>query len=197
MGFDEASSIDSLPLPKLHSRDNKFLSEFVQVEFVVDNKLLADVCEGNASGEARLYVDMLARIESLMLDGCIPPMFVLPLVSWRPRAFNTLADKVANLTMDLQRDLKYFSPMFHSLRPDKGMLLQWHSDGGARENGLSAAACTLTLLVKPGDGDVQRTLLFAASKFLGTEHVDAPSAERQTLQLALLHMCEVWPSYRS
>ena len=193
MGFSEHSPINSLPLPKLHSRDNNFLSDVVQVEFVVDNRLLADVCEGKASGEARFYADMLARIERLMLQGCIPPMFVLPLVSWRPRAYNTLADKVANLTMDLQKDLKFVSPLLRALRPEKGVLLQWHSDGGARENGLSAAACTLTLLRKPVAGDVQRTLLFSASRFLGTEHVDASSAERQALQLALLHMCALWP----
>ena len=96
--------LDSLEMPVIHLQDCKILSDTVQVEFVVDNQLIADVCNGLAEPKQTNFTtgcdEIVRQIENVLLAGWIPRMCVLPLVTWRKRSYTSLADALANAAMD-------------------------------------------------------------------------------------------------
>ena len=116
-------------------------------------------------------------------------MGVSPLVAWRPRKWNTLADALANLAMDEDRSFRFVSDeLMTCMKRRDGFLLQWHVDGGLRESGHAARACSLTLLFRQ-DGALHRRLLFAAAEPLFLTR-SAAVTERKAMHMAFEFMHE-------
>ena len=90
--------------------------------------------------------------------------------------------------MDSRKDWFWKSDSYNEwiLRP--GALLQCHSDGGMREKGVAAAACTLTATELGGNGILCRTLMRAAAVFIHDEAITPPGAERIALTMAFREM---------
>jgi len=112
---------------------------------------------------------------------------IAPMISWRPRKWNTLADALANLAMDEGRSFRFVDEelMTHT-KARGGYLLQWHVDGGLRESGVAARACTVTLTCKVGD-TLQRRVLFAAAEPLFAT-TSAALSERMAMKMAIEFM---------
>ena len=187
ISFETDSPISYLPLPLYHKQDAKIISGVRQLEFVVDNENLAKVLGGEVltGDEDTYYSALYDMIEEFVEEGWRPRMFSLPLVTWRRRSWNTLADALANLAMDAQTDLEYSVRQLDSIVVKSGQLLQCHSDGGMRTNEIAAAACTITLLVPMSVGGIpERTLLYASAKFINSQ-VTAAAAEAIALSMAM------------
>ena len=168
----------------VHHLDDKMLPNCLQLEFVVDNKLLAETCDGTSFPVLPTFIDIYHALELIMCNSWVPRMSVLPLVTWRKRDFNTLADGLAKLAMDEKCDLQFMPRYLPELIVNKGSVLQWHSDGGARGTDRAAAACTLTLLCKEANGQFSRRLLYAQALYLG-DSTNSMQAETSALRLAL------------
>ena len=183
------STIDILVLPEMHPDDTGIMQQAYQIEFVVDNKILADECGGHSVADADHRVGPIAIItQRLLTRGWWPRQYFCPLVVWRRRAWNTLADALCNLSMDFQSDRRFEAEVFPSWQLEKGTLIQCHSDGGMRRPGIAAAACTLTVLRKDDSGLLLRTLLCAESVFISDDNITAPAAERAALTMAMREM---------
>ena len=65
--------IASIRLPELHFQDDCILPDRIQLELIVDNKLLADVCDGRAqvepAGRQHKILSELERVENLKYDS--------------------------------------------------------------------------------------------------------------------------------
>ena len=160
-----------------------------QIEFVVDNKILADEAGGRAvaSKEHRHGpIDMITQ--RLLSRGWWPRQYSCPLVVWRRRSWNKLADKLCNLAIDTQQDHRFEAVGFRTGHLEQGSLFQCHSDGGVRGPGNAAAGFTLALLKVNAVGDLSRTLICAASVFITDVNMTAPWAERIALTMAMREM---------
>ena len=128
----------------------------------MDNQFIADLVNGRARAEAEVHRETIASImsgvERLMEAGCLPRMRMLPLVTWRDRSYNTLADRPANQAMDDNTNIRAsFGSRFD---PTLGDLIQFHSDGGYRSStGQASAGVSITSLRNSESGLV-RTLLY-------------------------------------
>ena len=158
----------------------------IQFEFVVDNQFLADMYEGHASLRSFRHTRALQRLiedlARLVIASWMPRMCVLPLVAWRRRRYNTLTDGLANIVMDCGHDVKFFDADLFSHELPSGAILQWHSDGGARNLERAACACSLTL-IRRINGEYTRTLVFAQA-FCLAANTDSLQAEIAALQSA-------------
>ena len=63
-------------------------------------------------------------LERLMINGWLPRMEIVPLVTWRKRSCNTLVDALANLSMDYKRDFVFISEELSTQRELNGSVLQ-------------------------------------------------------------------------
>ena len=109
-------------------------------------------------------------------------MGVLPLIAWRRRVFNDLADALANAAMDRGGDFCRCEQSAVDVQP--GDVLQWHSDGGYREKeGKAGAGVSLTLL-RGGNGSIARRLLYARAVNLDP-HENSLKAELIALETAM------------
>ena len=118
------------------------------------------------------------HIQKLLVRGWWPRQYYEPLECWRPRKWNSLADMLCNVAMDSRRDFYWKSHEHQEWKLRPGVVLQYHSDGGFREPGCAAAACTLTVLEVDRHGELCRTLLRAAATFINDPLMTPPAAER-------------------
>jgi len=182
-------SIENLTLPEQHPNDAAILCDAYQMEFVVDNKILADEAAGVAIVTVEHRRGPIATLTQTMLSrGWWPREYHESLVVWRRRSWNTLADKLCNLAMDNGKNLKFISGAYSKYQIRLGMLLQCHSDGGMRANGIAAAAYTLTVLRLEDDGTLIRELLMAEAVFIDDVDGSSFTAERISLTMAMRAM---------
>lgn len=92
------------------AHDDFWPREGFQLEFVMECQILANILNGAAAVDDGPHVEIIRaifdRIDNLLLNGWTPRYRVLPLVRWRAREFNGLADALANASMKFKRDLK-------------------------------------------------------------------------------------------
>ena len=91
--------------------------------------------------------------------------------------------------MDMQHDVTFRAMGLDRVSTRNGQLLQWHSDGGARQDGSAASAFTLTLLYNDEARSLKRKPLFAKNRLLRTGTSSA-TAEQEALILAM-KCCEL------
>ena len=126
--------------------------------------------------------------QRILAHGWWPRMYSLPLVSWRNRSWNTLADNLCNLAMNTESDCKFQATEFAQWQFVPGQLIQCHSDGGVRSDSKAAAACTLMVLCL-SNGNLERRLLRAEAVFI-KDGSTSDIAERCALTLAMRTMQE-------
>ena len=126
-------------------------------------------------------------IISILERGWHTRIDALPMISWRPRKRNILADALANMSMDHGRSFRYsVDDLLEQTQLSPGCMLQWHTDGGMREGGLAAKACALTSTRALPNGTVSRKLLFAAVEPMHS--YSAPQTERDAIIMAFEFM---------
>jgi hypothetical protein len=174
----------ALLLPDVHNNDSKIAPTYVQLEFIVDNKAIADIINGTAFDASSELEESFKSIETILLSEWVPRMLIFPLIQWRPRSWNTLADLLVNIAMDTQQDSTWTSSSLSNLSMSPGILLQWHADGGARGRQHTAIACALTVLALQSDGSLYREFIYYNSLYLGPG-LTAADTERRAINLAL------------
>jgi hypothetical protein len=171
-------------LPAVHNNDSKIAPTYVQLEFIVDNKSIADIINGVAYDASSELEDTFNSIETILLLEWVPRMLIFPLIQWRPRSWNTLADLLVNIAMDTKQDSTWTSSSLDDLSMNPGILLQWHADGGARGRQHTAVACSLTVMALQSDGSLYREFVFYNSLYLGPG-LTAADTERRAINLAI------------
>jgi hypothetical protein len=116
---------------------------------------------------------------------------ILPLVTWRERKWNGLADAWANMAMDGQRDYEWQHPLAAELVQGDDALFQWHSDGGTRDGLSGAVAYTLLRISIDATGTPHRILIFARALFYSSK-CTAFQTETSALELAMQAALKVW-----
>ena len=182
IAFSRDSDIRSLPLPEMHHQDGRILPGMRQLEFVVDNDNLAKVLNGEATTkDLSTFTVLFDIIDDFMKSGWQPRMHTLPLVTWRRRTWNTLADALANLAMNDSRDVMFTVSDVDYLIVANGELLQCHSDGGVRSDTCAAIGFTVTHVVPSSDrSKPARRLIVAGAHFISTKAM-AAAAEASAL----------------
>ena len=150
---------------------------------VINTNEITDIVKCQVNAHIFVSRNNKCTTKRLVLLGYIPRLCMLPLVIWRRREYNTLADALAKRSMDTQSNLEFSCEDMGSFELVEGTVLQFHSDGGSRERTHAAAACTLTRLSGSSDGTTSRKLLTAHATYLGPD-VDSVTAEVKALQLA-------------
>ena len=128
--------IACIPMPLVLKRDSlwkKGLSR-PQLEFVVDNQVLAEVANGKSSVSNEWYRLALDRIRT-RLRHLFDAFFeykggFLEPVDWRPRECNKVADHVANCVLHHETSFQSLSADCISKRVSKAVGVQVYTDGG-------------------------------------------------------------------
>ena len=136
-------------------------------------------------------LSLLRLLEDVVELEWDPRMTVLPLVTWRPRRFNIIADHMANQSMDMEQDIFIRDQYIH--RVQNGQLLQFHSDGGCRSDmGKAAAAFTMSIVSVAGK-TAQLRLAVAASTYMGPSDstIDEINALCKAMQYFIEHQSDI------
>ena len=133
---------------------------------VVDCQLLANVVTGRAQlqGDATrpLFVRMGRAVAGLYKRGVRPSSDHEPLIQWRPREFNSVADHLANMALDSA------GPYISRAEADVGDRpnIQLHTDGGVRA-GQGAIGWVVFAVEAQDDGQPNFRRLACGSHHLG------------------------------
>ena len=138
---------DIISLPPLHELDAVWATGCKQVEFVVDNQLLADIMAGQAQCNNERCDNLVKLAMNDVFDifdtGFTSRGGYRSLVTWRPREYNSLADALCNQCMDSKSDIEYLDIDGLVAAMLGECSLQFHSDGGCRPGGEGAFAYSI------------------------------------------------------
>ena len=179
---------DILSMPPLHALDLMWLSTGSQVEFVVDSHWLADIMSGSAVNKIEAYHETARDV--LKDIYCIARYIfrgraVQPIVVWRSREYNCLADALCNYAMDHKSD--YDSIDIHSIVSalQAGNALQFHSDGGMRSGSCGAYAFSVTRWQQCGPKDEWMRSVITRAAFFVDSDVTFNGMELRALAVAV------------
>ena len=158
-------SLDALHtyLPELHRCDRLWHRGIKQLEMITDSQFLAEVLNARAQYKADNDFDavysVLDEYELAFKAGWFPRQLVEPMISWRPRKWNTLADHIANVAATHQEAVSLFREDLKDQLRIPGVLIQLHSDGSLhKESGKGAYSFTMISLHKHQER-INRTIL--------------------------------------
>ena len=165
--------LSAFPLPAQHPGDKVFAPRPLQVEFVTDSKILHQISNAIAVPGLGKSIDLFETIvdtmQTLLELGVSPRVAVLPLVVWRRRKWNILADRAAGEAM---KGGSSFKRMAHDLddffkQVDKNTLLQIHTDGAnSKPGGIGATGVSWTLWKFAPDVEATREIVKIGGAFL-------------------------------
>ena len=129
---------------------------------------------------SKMFTKIIDRIDMVLGDDWLPPQAWDDPIIWRPRGRNTVADHLANYTMDSQKSwAECFEWPFPGRRLDECNVMI-HSDGGTRRHASSASAWILQVGTLSGTNWEVKTLAMG-----GTYHEKPMSSfTAETLALA-------------
>ena len=103
--------MDTFVIPLLRPKDDTWMVDRPQIELIVDNQVVCKLLAGQAvldNPKCQPQPREALKATEVLLDvGWTPRYLMLPLIKWRARKFNTLADKLATSAMKLCTDLTF------------------------------------------------------------------------------------------
>jgi hypothetical protein len=164
-----STPIHTFDLPLLGSRDDLWIVGRAQFELIVDNQVVCNLLTGaaaldNPKCESQLK-DALNSIESMLFSGWTPRYITKPLVKWRPRKYNTLADALATSAMKLRTDLNFIDNKLFSLIDWPNCQIQLFSDGGSNRDDQIASIGFACILWQYKDQQWSRRPVIAGARF--------------------------------
>lgn len=133
-----STPMDTFVLSFLGPKDDTWMVDRPQIELIVDSQVVCKLLTGQAALDnpkcQPQLREALKSIEVLLDVGWTPRYLMLPLIKWRPRKFNTLADQLATSAMKLCTDLNFIdAEAVRSMNWSRSQI-QLFSDGGSNMN---------------------------------------------------------------
>eukprot|EP00973_Karenia_brevis_P012183 1653866-Karenia_brevis.AAC.1 len=131
-------------IPKWHPRLAYWDHMEGSISVQVDCKPLADLLSGAAvlkDEEMRpLFIRIGRSLTTLFKAGWRSRKVTAHYIEWSPREYNTVADHIANVTMDRGGSWEFIRKDYLQNAVSQGSNLLLCTDGGSRETGEAAAA---------------------------------------------------------
>jgi ribonuclease HI len=186
--FTDPSTLDLLTLPPLHINDRRWDQSAQQIEFITDSQVLAQIMNGEALYDSPSNYDLVCSsvdaLEDVLRQGWMTRYIVMPMVRWRPRSWNTLADLLAGHALESKVSLICRSSDFDAQLRNPGLFLQVHTDGACNTTTLEGSTgMSWTVYSRTASGNVIRKVILIACTY--SRKTSAFQAETIALQETL------------
>ena len=135
--------MDNVPRLNLHPEDHAWDPGGRRLQVRVDNKTVADLVNGRAALDddafRPIFVRIMRSLVALSELGWLPMRGHVPLVRWRPRKYNNVADHVANHVLETRASWTW-RPVGGACAGKASRLILCCDGGFAAERGAAASS---------------------------------------------------------
>ena len=182
---NDRCTTEAIPDRIAHADDSLWDEGGNRLNIVVDCRILRELLTGEAVLSQDFARPLLVRVGRLL--GQLPCSNIKPwrdvnsYITWRPRAYNRVADHLCNAAMDSQVSTTWEDPEWFRMWRNGGCL-QLYSDGGYRNKQLAALGWALYMGTLAANGLNWKLVAWSSQNLQGCQDLNAFVCEALALE---------------